>query len=83
MNNEELVLKIFSGDDDVTLAFPKTAKIKEVEDAAINELGFEGSSDGFELVFEGKTLRPDERTIVSFHIPDNACLELVATGQGV
>lgn len=83
MKDDEQVIKISSGDDDVTLAFPKTAKIKEVEEAAIKELGFEGNSDSFELVYEGTTLEPDERPLVSFHIPDNACLELVATGQGV
>ena len=30
MKDDEQVLKVSSGDDDVTLAFPKTAKIKEV-----------------------------------------------------
>jgi hypothetical protein len=83
MKDDEQVIKISSGDDDVTLAFSKATKIKEIEEAAIKELGFEGNSDGFELVYEGSTLQPDERPLVSFHIPDNACLELVATGQGV
>jgi len=83
MKDNEIVIKISSGDDDVTLAFSETTKIKDVENAAIHELGFEGSSDGFELVYEGNTLTPDERPLVSFHIPNNACLELVATGQGV
>lgn len=83
MKHDDLTLKISSGDDDVTLAFPKTTKIKDVEDAAIQELGFEGNSDDFELVYNGTTLEPEERPLASFHIPDNACLELVATGDGV
>ncbi len=83
MKNKELTINISSGDDDVTLAFPETTKVKDVETAAIHELGFDGNSDGFELVYEGTTLSPDDRPLISFHIPDHACLELVATGQGV
>ena len=80
MENSEFTFHIWSGDDDVKLTFPKTTKVKEVEEAAIKELGLEGGSDTFELVYDGRTLEPDERPLVSFSIPQRACLELVATG---
>lgn len=83
MESSEFTFHIWSGDDDVKLVFPKTTKVKEVEEAAIKELGLEGGSDTFELVYDGRTLEPDERPLVSFSIPQRACLELVATGQGV
>lgn len=83
MSKDEVTLKISSGDNDVTLVFPKTVKIREVEEAAAKELGLPGDSDSFELVYEGATLKPDQRTLISFGIPNNACLELVATGTGV
>ena len=83
MIKDEITLKISSGDNDVTLVFPKTAKIKDVEQAAITELGLPGSGDSFELVYDGQTLKPEQRTLISFGIPNNACLELVATGTGV
>lgn len=62
--------------------FPKTAKVKEVIEAVIEEKGLV-KGDAFELFYEDKPLQPDERTLVSFVLAGTVNLDLVATGSGV
>lgn len=62
--------------------FRKTATITEVIAEVRTKLGLPDDAS-FELWFGDKRLEPEERPLVSFHLPDPAKLTLVATGSGV
>lgn len=80
--NEQITLEIATPSGIFTGNFAKTAKVKEVITAVIQQQGLP-SGDSFELVYNGSVLTPDERPLVSFGISGAAELELVATGSGV
>ena len=82
MTVEEVNLEIGTPKGLFTSVFLKTAKIKEVIVAAVKALGLD-AADSLELVYNGESLQPQERTLVSFGISGSAMLELVATGSGV
>jgi hypothetical protein len=62
--------------------FEITTKVSEVIDTVRNKLELPQDAS-FELWFGDKRLEPEERPLVSFHLPDPAKLTLVATGSGV
>lgn len=62
--------------------FQKTAKIIEVIQAIILDKGLK-PSDTFNLVYNGQTLQPTERPLVSFGLTGTVAMDLVAHGSGV
>ena len=76
----ELLIATPKGPFDGT--FPKTTKVSEVILAVRTKLGLPADAS-FELWYGTTRLEPEERTLVSFHLPDPAKLTLVATGSGV
>ncbi|MCZ6772976.1 MAG: hypothetical protein O7G83_13505 [Proteobacteria bacterium] len=79
---EEVTLEIGTPKGLFTGTFPKTAKIADVIAAVVDSLGLE-RGDTLELVHDGQTLQPVQRTLVSFGLSGTVQLELVATGDGV
>ena len=79
---EEVTVEVGTPKGLFTGTFPKTAKIADVIDAAVNSLGLD-RGDTLELVHNGQSLTPAERTLVSFGLAGTVPLELVATGSGV
>ncbi len=80
--NNEITLEIGTPKGLFTATFPKTAKVAEVIDAAVDAMGLDGG-DSLELVYNGEVLKPVQRTLVSFGLEGTVQLELVATGSGV
>ncbi|MBB4305693.1 hypothetical protein GGD81_004775 [Rhodobium orientis] len=62
--------------------FPKTTKVKEVIVTIVEDRDLE-DGDSFQLFFGEIVLEPVERPLVSFGLPANVLLTLVATGSGV
>ena len=62
--------------------FPKTTKVAEVITTVVQALDLDGA-DSLDLIHNGETLQPTERTLVSFGLEGTVQLELVATGSGV
>ena len=62
---EEVTVEVGTPKGLFTGTFPKTAKIADVIDAAVNSLGLD-RGDTLELVHNGQSLTPIERTLVSF-----------------
>ena len=79
---EEVTVEVATPKGLFTGVFAKTAKIKDVIEAAVNSLGLD-ASDTLELVHNGEVLQPVERTLVSFGLSGTVQLDLVATGSGV
>lgn len=82
MPAEEVTVEVGTPKGLFTGTFPKTAKIEDVIAAAVDSLGLD-RGDTLELVHDGQTLTPVERTLVSFGLAGTVQLELVATGSGV
>ena len=82
MPNNDISLKVATPAGVFMGIFEKTTKIIEVIKKIIKKQGLE-EGDDFDLFYQGKALQPEERPLVSFHLPDEVCLELVATGSGV
>lgn len=79
---EDVTLEVGTSKGLFTATFPKTAKVEDVIAAAVDSLGLD-RGDTLELVHNGQTLQPVQRTLVSFGLAGTVQLELVATGQGV
>jgi len=79
---EEVTVEVGTPKGLFTGTFPKTAKVEDVIATAVDSLGLE-RGDTLELVHDGQTLKPVERTLVSFGLAGTVQLELVATGDGV
>lgn len=62
--------------------FDVNTKVSEVIEVVRKKMDLPADSS-FELWFGETRLQPEERPIVSFHLPDPAKLKLVATGSGV
>jgi hypothetical protein len=62
--------------------FRETDKVETVIQAVVAKQQLD-AGDQFELVFQEHKLEPVQRTLESFHLPNDAKLELVATGSGV
>jgi len=63
-------------------AFPKTTKVKDVIIVIVEDRDLE-EGDAFQLFYGEILLEPIERPLVSFGLPTNVLLTLVATGSGV
>lgn len=81
-NGDEIRLEIATPKGMYVGAFPKTAKIADVIAKVVAAKHLDGG-DKYQLVFGDKILEPVERPLVSFHLPNPAKLNLVATGSGV
>ena len=80
---QEITLTIGTPKGSFTGAFPKTAKIQDVIETAIETMHLDGPPDAFE-VFHGEVqLTPTSRTLESFHLKDGDKLLIAATGSGV
>ena len=79
---EEITVEVATPKGMFSGSFPKTAKVKDVIDAAVASLGID-SSESLELVRNGEVLQPIERTLISFGLSGRVQLDLVATGSGV
>lgn len=62
--------------------FDVNTKVSEVIEVVRRKLGLAADSS-FELWFGETRLHPEERPLISFHLPNPAKLKLVATGSGV
>lgn len=82
MSVEEVHLEISTPKGLFTASFPKTAKVEDVIAATVSSLDL-ARGDTLELVHAGESLKPIERTLVSFGLAGTVQLELVATGDGV
>jgi len=82
MTVEEVTLEVGTPKGLFTGTFPKTAKVEDVIAAAVDSLGLD-RGDTLELVHDGQSLTPVQRTLVSFGLAGTVQLELVATGSGV
>lgn len=65
-----------------TIEVTKTVKVAEVIESVANDKGLD-KPDSLELVWEGQSLTPTSRPLVSFGIEAGAILTLVAAGTGV
>jgi hypothetical protein len=63
-------------------SFPKTTKVKDVIVVIVEDGDLE-DGDAFQLFYGEIVLEPVERPLVSFGLPANVLLTLVATGSGV
>lgn len=82
MAHEEVTLQIGTPKGLFSGTFPKTAKVEDVIEAAVEAKGIDGG-EALELVYNGEVLQPVQRTLVSFGLAGTVLLELVATGSGV
>lgn len=82
MAQEEITLEIGTPKGLFSGTFPKTAKVEDVIEAAVEAKGID-SGEALELVYNGEVLQPVQRTLVSFGLAGTVSLELVATGSGV
>jgi hypothetical protein len=80
--NKAIELQIATPQGPFVGNFELTAKVSEVIDTVRNKLGLPKDAS-FELWYGDKRLEPEERPLVSFHLPNPAQLTLVATGSGV
>lgn len=62
--------------------FPKTTKVKDVIVVIVEDRDLE-NGDAFQLFYGEVVLEPVDRPLVSFGLPANVLLMLVATGSGV
>jgi hypothetical protein len=79
---DEIQLEIATPNGLFIGAFPKTAKVSEVIEVVVREKHLQ-SGDAFELIYNGNSLQPVQRPLVSFGLDGVVKLELVATGSGV
>jgi hypothetical protein len=82
-NKHEIMLTIGTPKGTFTAAFPKTAKVQDVIDTAIQKMHLDGSADAFEVFHGDVRLVPTTRTLESFHLKDGDKLLIAATGSGV
>ena len=61
--------------------FEDTTKVEDIITAIVKEKNL-AVGDAFELSFDGTELQPD-RPIGSYNLPDNAVLDLTASGSAV
>lgn len=82
MAQEEVTLEIGTPKGLFSGTFPKTAKVEDAINAAVDAKGLDGG-EALELIYNGEVLQPLQRTLVSFGLAGTVMLELVATGSGV
>ncbi len=82
MGDKDTTLDIATPAGAFTQTFPKTTKVSEVIQVAIERMGLD-PNEQFDLVHDGQVLQPVERPLVSFGLEDGDQVELVATGSGV
>lgn len=82
MKDQTLKLEVATPNGLFSGLFAKTAKVIDVIRTIVTEKKLAGG-DVFELIFNGASLTPTDRPLVSFRLEDCAKLDLVATGSGV
>lgn len=80
-HDREIVLHVATPNGPWKGTFPKTATVAEVIKHIVKDMGL--ASEGFELVRDGKALKPETNTLGSFGLSGTVKLALVATGSGV
>ena len=80
--NKTIELQIATPQGPFVGSFDLTTKVSDVIQTVRTKLNLPKDAS-FELWFGDKRLEPEERPLVSFHLPDPAKLTLVATGSGV
>jgi hypothetical protein len=82
-DKHEITLTVGTPKGSFTAAFPKTAKVQDVIDTAIQKMQLQGGADAFEVFHGEERLAPTTRTLESFHLKDGDKLLIAATGSGV
>jgi hypothetical protein len=80
-NDNEIELHVSTPAGAFHGAFRKTTKIAEVISVIVKEKGLD-PTEQLQL-YKGDELLAPERTLVSYHLGDEAHLSLLATGSGV
>lgn len=81
MSKKTITLKIQTTRGSETFTFDETDKVSKVISDVVEKFGYQADGN-YTLVFEKTELSP-ERPLISYHLPDNAVLNLTDTGGGV